>query len=126
MASFKEDEETVIFVEEHESVQDELKMSIFEYLNLKYAGIIKLNEEVHRMVKTLYDPEVEKRGIEKGELQAKREIVKSQLTKKLGSIPGHISKQIEKADCQTLTKILDDIFDIISFSDLESYFSPGN
>ncbi len=90
------------------------------------------------MVKTLYDPEVEKRGIEKGiekgieqgiekgELQAKREIVQSQLTKKLGSIPGHISTQIEKADCQTLTRVLDDIFGINSISDLENYFSPGN
>ena len=32
----------------------------------KYGDDKKLNEEVMNMTKTLYDPEVEKRGIEKG------------------------------------------------------------
>ncbi len=104
--------------------------SIFEYLNLKYAGVKKLTEEVHQMVKTLYDPEVEKRGIEKGiekgQLQAKREIAASQLNKKLGSIPVNFSKQIEEADQATLTRIIEDIFDINSWSELEGYFLPDN
>ncbi len=82
------------------------------------------------MVKTLYDPEVERKGVEKGivkgELKARRETVYSQVNKKLGSIPDHLSTQIDKADHHTLTRILDDIFDINSFSDLESYFSPDN
>ncbi len=82
------------------------------------------------MVKTLYDPEVERKGIEKGvvkgELKARRETVYSLMGKKLGSIPDHLVKQIDKADHHTLTKIIEDIFDINSFSDLESYFSPDN
>jgi hypothetical protein len=102
--------------------------SLFEYLNLKYAGITKLTEEVHQMVKTLYDPEVEKKGIkkgfEKGQLQAKRETVYKLVEKKLGSIPDHLLQQIEEADCLTLTRILDDIFDINCFGELESYFLP--
>ena len=96
--------------------------SLFEYLNLKYAGLTELNEEVYKMVKTLYDPEVEKRG----ELKAKRETVYSQVNKKLGSIPEHLVERIEKADYHTLTRILEDIFDIDSFSELASYFAPEN
>ena len=40
--------------------------NLFEYLNNKYGDDEKLNEEVLKMTKTLYDPEVEKKGIEKG------------------------------------------------------------
>ena len=40
--------------------------NIFEYLNTKYGDDEKLNEEVLNMTKTLYDPAVEQRGIEKG------------------------------------------------------------
>ena len=40
--------------------------NMFEYLNTKYGEDKKLNEEVHIMTKTLYDPAVEQRGIEKG------------------------------------------------------------
>ena len=40
--------------------------SLFMYLNKRYANIDQLNEEVQTMIKSLYDPEVEKRGIEKG------------------------------------------------------------
>ncbi|MGG7198530.1 hypothetical protein ACQPUI_17670 [Clostridium butyricum] len=51
--------------------------NLFEYLNDKYGYDKKLNEEVVKMTKTLYDPEVEKRGIEKGiekgeEMKAKK------------------------------------------------------
>ncbi|WP_243429411.1 hypothetical protein [Clostridium botulinum] len=46
---------------------------MFEYLNDKYGDDKKLNEEVLKMTKTLYDSEVEKRGIEKGEeIKAKK------------------------------------------------------
>ena len=46
---------------------------MFEYLNDKYGDDETLNEEVVKMTKTLYDPEVEKRGIEKGqEIKAKK------------------------------------------------------
>ena len=40
--------------------------NLFEYLNDKYGDDEHLNEEVLKMTKTLYDPEVEKRGITKG------------------------------------------------------------
>ena len=47
--------------------------NLFEYLNDKYGDDETLNEEVVKMTKTLYDPEVEKRGIEKGEeIKAKK------------------------------------------------------
>jgi hypothetical protein len=40
--------------------------NLFEYLNTKYGEDGKLNEEVRGMTRTLYDPAVEQRGIEKG------------------------------------------------------------
>ncbi|MBZ9606314.1 hypothetical protein G9F73_000460 [Clostridium estertheticum] len=40
--------------------------NLFEYLNTKYGEDEKLNEEVRSMTKTLYDPAVEQRGMEKG------------------------------------------------------------
>jgi hypothetical protein len=41
--------------------------NLIEYLNRNYFNDDKLEEEVITMTKTLYDPEVEKKGIEKGE-----------------------------------------------------------
>ncbi|WP_252248809.1 hypothetical protein [Clostridium sp. ZBS20] len=40
--------------------------NLIEYLNRNYFNDDRLEEEVSTMTKTLYDPEVEKRGIEKG------------------------------------------------------------
>jgi hypothetical protein len=40
--------------------------NLFEYLNKKYGDNENLNEEVASMTKSLYDPVVEERGIEKG------------------------------------------------------------
>lgn len=40
--------------------------NLIEYLNRNYLNDINIEEEVITMTKTLYDPEVEKRGIEKG------------------------------------------------------------
>lgn len=40
--------------------------NLIEYLNRNYFNDDRLEEEVNTMTKTLYDPEVEKRGIEKG------------------------------------------------------------
>ena len=42
--------------------------NLFEYLNNT-----KLSEEVLKMTKTLYDPEVEKRGIEQGRIEGRLE-----------------------------------------------------
>ncbi|WP_252236787.1 hypothetical protein [Clostridium sp. CH2] len=40
--------------------------NLIEYLNRNYFNDDRLEEEVSTMTKTLYDPEVEKRGIERG------------------------------------------------------------
>lgn len=40
--------------------------NLIEYLNRNYFNDYRLEEEVSTMTKTLYDPEVEKRGTEKG------------------------------------------------------------
>ncbi|MBU3176526.1 hypothetical protein KPL47_09080 [Clostridium estertheticum] len=57
--------------------------NLFEYLNTKYGEDEKLNEEVRYMTKTLYDPTVEQRGIEKGieqgDINAREEMVKEML-----------------------------------------------
>ncbi|MCI6736501.1 MAG: hypothetical protein MR593_00030 [Intestinibacter sp.] len=45
--------------------------NLIEYLNRNYLNDDRLEEEVNIMTKTLYDPEVEKRGIEKGIEQGK-------------------------------------------------------
>ena len=47
--------------------------NLFEYLNNKYGDNTKLSEEVFKMTKTLYDPEVEKRGIEQGRIEGRLE-----------------------------------------------------
>ena len=47
--------------------------NLFEYLNTKYGEDEKLNEEVHSMTKTLYDPAVEQKGIEKGREKGREE-----------------------------------------------------
>ncbi|MGL5749126.1 MAG: hypothetical protein ACRCXT_01265 [Paraclostridium sp.] len=43
--------------------------NLIEYLNRNYLNDDRLEEEVNSMTKTLYDPEVEKRGIEKGRIE---------------------------------------------------------
>ena len=40
--------------------------NLIEYLNRNYFNDDKLEEEVITMTKSLYDPEVEKQGIQKG------------------------------------------------------------
>ncbi len=40
--------------------------NLIEYLNRNYMKDENIENEVNKMTKTLYDPEIEKRGIEKG------------------------------------------------------------
>ena len=47
--------------------------NLISYLNRNYLNEDKLENEVNIMIKTLYDPEVEKRGIEKGKIEGKME-----------------------------------------------------
>lgn len=55
--------------------------NLIEYLNRNYMNDENIEEEVNTMTKTLYDPEVEKRGIEKGIEKGKEEGIN--LTKKV-------------------------------------------
>ena len=53
--------------------------NLIEYLNKNYIEDENLEEEVNIMTKSLYDPEVEKKGIEKGIEQQQSEIVLNML-----------------------------------------------
>ena len=50
-----------------------IRVNLISYLNRNYLKEDKLEDEVNIMIKTLYDPEVEKRGIEKGKIEGKME-----------------------------------------------------
>ena len=47
--------------------------NLIEYLNRNYINDENIENEVTTMTKTLYDPEVEKRGIEKGREEGREE-----------------------------------------------------
>ena len=49
--------------------------NLIEYLNRNYIDDENLEKEVNIMTKSLYDPEVEKKGIEKGIEKNQAEIV---------------------------------------------------
>jgi hypothetical protein len=76
--------------------------NISEYLYNKYGEYAKTGEEVYRMVKTLYDPAVEERGIIKGKIEDILELLED-----LGSIPAELEEKIKKQqDPALLTKWL--------------------
>ncbi len=62
-----------------------------------------------------------KKGMKKGFLSAKSETALSLLTKKFGSLPKKIKNKIQKADADTLSLILDNIFDLTSLEDLDDF-----
>lgn len=53
--------------------------NLIEYLNRNYIDDENLEKEVNIMTKSLYDPEVEKKGIEKGIEKNQSEIVLNML-----------------------------------------------
>jgi len=57
--------------------------NLFEYLNTKYGKDKKLNEEVRSMTKSLYDPAVEQKGIEKGIEKERKQLILKQYSKGL-------------------------------------------
>lgn len=57
--------------------------NLIEYLNRNYMKDENIENEVNKMTKTLYDPEVEKRGIEKGIKQGIEQGIKSAIEKML-------------------------------------------
>ena len=84
--------------------------NLIEYLNRNYMNDENIENEVTTMTKTLYDPEVEKRGIEKGREEGIEEGIN--LTKKVfklasqGETIGNISK-ICKISEEKVKEILD-------------------
>ena len=90
--------------------------NLFEYLNNKYGDNTKLNEEVLNMIKTLYDPEVErqgfeigiKQGIEQGIATAKIKIAKNLL--KLG-VSEDIIVQSTELSIETIKELKKKVMD---------------
>ncbi len=70
------------------------------------------------MTKTLFDPEVEKRGIEKG----KAELLIKLLLKKFKNLPADYKDKIMNLPINAIDRIGMDIFDIDSVEELEEYF----
>ena len=100
--------------------------NLIEYLNRNFIKDEILENEVSRMTKTLYDPEVEKRGIEKGIEKGinkgKAELLIKQLLKKFKNIPAEYEDKIMNLPINIIDKIGMDIFDIDSVEELEEYF----
>jgi len=96
--------------------------NLIEYLNRNFIKDEILENEVNRMTKTLYDPEVEKRGIEKGINKGKAELLIKQLLKKFKNIPAEYEDKIMNLPINTIDRIGMDIFDINSVEELEEYF----
>ncbi len=92
--------------------------NLIEYLNRNFIKDEILENEVNRMTKTLFDPEVEKRGIEKG----KAELLIKLLIKKFKSLPDGYENKIMNLPINTIDRIGMDIFDINSVEELEEYF----
>ncbi|MGM9530369.1 hypothetical protein [Intestinibacter sp.] len=77
--------------------------NLIEYLNRNYIDDESLEEEVSIMTKTLYDPEVEKRGYEKGKIEGKIEIILNMYSEGLDE--NQISK-LTKVDTQRVQEII--------------------
>ena len=69
--------------------------NLIEYLNRNYFNDDKLEEEVITMTKSLYDPEVEKQGIQKGIQQGIKQGIKQGIEQ--GIKQGEKKKSIEIA-----------------------------
>jgi len=100
--------------------------NLIEYLNRNFIKDEILENEVNRMTKTLYDPEVEKRGIEKGIEKGinkgKAELLIKLLLKKFKNLPAEYEDKVMNLPINAIDKIGMDIFDINSVEELEEYF----
>jgi hypothetical protein len=91
--------------------------NLFEYLNRRYGGNKDLEEEVTKMTKTLYDPEVERKGIEKGI----EKITMLLLQQRIKDIPVDFKQKISKLEGAQLEKIALNIINIETLEDLAKY-----
>lgn len=87
--------------------------NLIEYLNNNYFHDDKLEDEVIKATKTLYDPEVEKKG--------KLDLLVKQLTRKLGPLPDIYIDKISKLPSDKFDIIAVDIFELSKLSDLDRY-----
>ncbi len=82
------------------------------------------------MTKTLYDPEVEKKGIEKGIAKEKEKSrlkdvdrVLKLLTKKFGSLNDVFKEKIKNMNSDNLNLVIENILDIESLEEIEKYLN---
>ena len=80
--------------------------NLIEYLNRNYKDDENLEEEVNIMTKSLYDPEVEKKGIEKGIEQGIKQGMKEGTEKKeVEIVLNMLGEGLDEATISKFTKI---------------------
>ena len=80
--------------------------NLIEYLNRNYIDDENLEEEVNIMNKSLYDPEVEKKGIEKGIEQGIKQGMKEGTEKKeVEIVLNMLGEGLDEATISKFTKI---------------------
>ena len=80
--------------------------NLIEYLNRNYLDDENLEEEVNIMTKSLYDPEVEKKGIEKGIEQGIKQGMKEGTEKKeVEIVLNMLGEGLDEATISKFTKI---------------------
>ena len=92
--------------------------NLTEYLNKKYFKDKHIEEEVRIITKTLYDPLVEERGIQKGIEIGEKNILVQLLDNKLNGLPKEFKKKIENSDEKIINNIKLHLFDIESIEEL--------
>ena len=80
--------------------------NLIEYLNRNYIDDENLENEVNIMTKSLYDPEVEKKGIEKGIEQGIKQGMKEGTEKKeVEIVLNMLGEGLDEATISKFTKI---------------------
>ena len=95
--------------------------NLFEYLNRRYGDNRDLEEEVTNMTKTLYDPEVERIGMEKGMEKGIEKITMLLLQQRIKDIPLDFKQKISKLEGAQLEKFALNIINIENLEDLAKY-----
>lgn len=117
--------ENLLEYEDYEKMLISIK-SLVEYFKDNYIDEEILVKEANKMVKTLYDPEVEKRGIEKGIEkgieQGELKVLIKLLDKKLNGLSESYKEKLSECNSELLNKIADDIFNLSEEKDLDKYF----